>query len=296
MTTRRTPARAAALLSAAALASTLLLGGCGGDTVPVARPEQQTVGATSGDGVPVGPQYVALGDSYAAAPGVPDTSGADGCFRSDGNYAQQVARATGLPVTDATCSGATTASVLEEQVPLITDETELVTLGVGGNDGDLFTTLLQRCLGLASSDPDGTPCSDAIRGDVEKVLPETEESIGRLLDAVVAAAPDARVVVVGYPDLLPRTGSCPDRVPLAAGDYPLLNEVTDRLSDLLREQAEARDLDFVDLAGPSRGHDICSDEPWVNGQDVAPDGTIPFHPFAAEQAAVARLVTALVEG
>ncbi|WP_148612246.1 SGNH/GDSL hydrolase family protein [Nocardioides rubriscoriae] len=239
----------------------------------------------------VGPQYVALGDSYAAAPGVPATSGADGCFRSSGNYAQLVAARTGLSVTDVTCSGATTQDVLTRQVPSLSAETELVTVGIGGNDSDLFTSLLQSCLGLASSDPGGTPCSDAIGAQVDQTLPRTEADLGTLFDAIAEAAPDAQVLVVGYPRLLPTSGSCPDLVPLAAGDYPLLNEVTDRLSGALRTQASAHDFEFVDLARPSRGHDICSADPWVNGVSVAPDGTIPFHPFAAEQRAVAGIIT-----
>ncbi|MFB9311485.1 SGNH/GDSL hydrolase family protein [Nocardioides plantarum] len=242
----------------------------------------------------VGPQYVALGDSYAAAPGVPTTSGAGGCFRSSGNYAQLVASAADLTVTDVTCSGATTATVLAQQVTRITPDAELVTIGVGGNDFDLFTKLIQTCTSLAGSDPEGTPCSDTVRAELDKTLPKIDANLDGLFDAIAAAAPSAKVVVVGYPDLLPASGGCPDRAPLATGDFALLNEVTHGLSDLLRGQAERLDLDFVDLEGPSRGHDICSATPWVNGAEFAPDGTIPFHPFGVEQQAVAKLVTALL--
>ena len=251
--------------------------------------------STSPSGAPqVGPQYVALGDSYAAAPGVPVTTGADGCFRSSANYAQVLAAAADLTVTDVTCSGATTASVLATQVTEITPEAELVTLGVGGNDFDLFTKLIQSCAGLAGSDPEGAPCSDTVQAELDRTLPKIDDNLDGLFDAIAEAAPSARVVVVGYPDLLPSSGGCPDEVPLATGDYPLLNEVTHGLSDLLRGQAERRDFDYVDLRGPSRGHDICSAKPWVNGAQTADDGTIPFHPFGVEQQAVAKLVAALL--
>ncbi|MDO9455575.1 SGNH/GDSL hydrolase family protein [Nocardioides sp.] len=246
------------------------------------------------DPPPVGPQYVALGDSYAAAPGVPQTSGADGCFRSSSNYAQLVARKTGLTVTDVTCSGATTESVLLTQVPEITAEAELVTVGIGGNDFDLFTRLISGCVGAAQADPEGSPCSDDLSAEVRDTLPKISDNVGRVLDAVTAAAPQARVVVVGYPVLLPATGTCPDRIPLATGDYPLVNEVTRGLSAALRTQADRLGLDFLDLSGPSRGHDVCSAEPWINGAEVAPDGTIPFHPFGIEQQAVARRIAAFL--
>jgi hypothetical protein len=263
---------------------------------PSTSPTSPSAGASAGasGAAAVGPQYVALGDSYAAAPGVPDTSGADGCFRSSGNYAQLVAKAADLTVTDVTCSGATTATVRDQQVTEITPDAELVTLGVGGNDFDLFTKLIRSCAGLAGSDPDGTPCTETIEAELDRTLPKIDDNLDGLFDAVAAAAPSARVVVVGYPDLLPSSGGCPDLVPLATGDFPLLNEVTRGLSGLLRAQAERRGFDFVDLQRPSRGHDICSAKPWVNGAAVADDGTIPFHPFGVEQQAVARLVTALL--
>lgn len=244
---------------------------------------------------PVGPQYVALGDSYSAAPGVPETSGADGCFRSSGNYAQRIAARTGLTVTDVTCSGANSEDLLADQVPAITPAAELVTVSTGGNDFDLFARLIGGCLQSSGGDGgSGVSCSDASGAEVDQAIPQIAANIGGVLDAVVEAAPRAQVVVVGYPDLLPEKGSCPDRIPLAAGDYAFVNDVTHRLSDALASEAAERGLDFVDLEGPSEGHDICSDVPWVNGASVAEDGTAPLHPFAREQQAVAALVTAFL--
>jgi lysophospholipase L1-like esterase len=283
-----------------ALVVALLAGGCSDDepsSTPSAEPPPSSAtpsdAASASESAPAATQYVALGDSYAAAPGVPpaDTApDAAACFRSAANYAHLLAEAEGLELVDATCSGATSADVLDEQLASVTPTTELVTVGIGGNDFDLFTQLIGSCIGAAQSDPTGSPCTEAVSTDVTTTLPRIGENVGRVLDAVTAAAPEAQVVVVGYPTLLPPTGSCPDRVPLAAGDYPFVNEVTTGLSGQLRRAARQRGLTFVDLAGPSRGHDICSADPWVNGAATAPDGTIPFHPFSAEQEAAARLV------
>ena len=288
------------LLLAPALVAALAVGGCSDDEPSSPAPAPSPSASPSASASPGAPseaaptaQYVALGDSYAAAPGVPPAdSAADAaaCFRSAANYAHLLAEAEGLDLVDATCSGATSGDVLDEQLASVQPTTELVTVGIGGNDFDLFTQLIGSCIGAAQSDPTGSPCTDAVSTDVTTTLPRIGQNVGRVLDAVTAAAPDAQVVVVGYPTLLPTTGSCPDRVPLAAGDYPFVNEVTSGLSGQLRRAARQRDLTFVDLAGPSRGHDICSTDPWVNGAATAPDGTIPFHPFAAEQEAVARLV------
>jgi hypothetical protein len=280
--------RLLAALTAAALVTT----GCGGgsDEPDDGASTSTSAPADAGAGPRTGPQYVALGDSYAAAPGVPTSDEAGGCFRSSNNYAQLLAAQADLPVTDVTCSGATTDDVLEQQLRAITSETELVTVGIGGNDFDLFTNLVGGCAAGGDVEAAGTPCTDRVGTEVAETVPRIARNIERLLDAVVAEAPEAQVVVVGYPDLLPASGSCPELVPLAAGDYPLVNGVTRGLSDALEQAAAERDLDFVDVGAASEGHDICSAEPWVNGAAYAEDGTIPFHPLAAEQEAVADLV------
>lgn len=263
------------LLLALLAGLSLLASGCSSDAAPPAAE-------------PAPFRYVALGDSYAAAPGVPETSGADGCFRSSGNYPNQVAAAVdGVALSDESCSGATTADVLEKQVPSLSGETDLVTLGIGGNDFNLFGGVLASCLS-------GTPCGAAAAAQVDDLLPRIEDNIGRLLDVVVESAPAAMVVVVGYPDLVPDSGTCP-ALPLAPGDYRLVDDATLRLTEALERQASGRDLVYVDVHTASQGHDVCADDPWVNGSEVAPDGTIPFHPFATEQTAVAELVVDAAE-
>ena len=79
--------RAVAVLALAALAG---LTGCdnGPPSASVGTPHTRT--ATLGKDSPY-PTYVALGDSYTAAPGVPQTEQQTGCLRSNGNYASLVA-------------------------------------------------------------------------------------------------------------------------------------------------------------------------------------------------------------
>jgi len=251
--------------------------------------------ASPGDGL----SYVALGDSYAAAPGVPETDVAGGCFRSDSNYAHVLAEAADLTLVDVTCSGATSDDVIADQVPSLSPDTDLVTVGTGGNDLGLFIRVLTGCLTPpdgGSAAPDGSDisagsrCAQVVREEIEPASAEIQAKMGAVLDAITAAAPDAEVYVVGYPALLPAQGTCPDVVPIAAADYPLVAGVTRALSESLREEAEARDLPFVDVLAASRGHDLCSDDPWVNGAELAADGTLPFHPLAVEQAAIATLI------
>ena len=46
----------------------------------------------------------------------------------------------------------------------------------------------------------------------------------------------------------------------------------------------------------SAGHDVCSDEPWVNGQTTVEGEALAYHPFAEGMEAVAdEVVGALSE-
>lgn len=266
------------------------------------------VATPAGAADPVGDdyRYVALGDSYTAAPLVPQLLVANGCFRSTNNYPHVVARALGVTdFADVSCSGADTADLYSSQLPgvgpqldAVTAATDLVTVGIGGNDESVFGTLVGYCPTLRASDPDGAPCRDAMRaagGDrLYDAVARTHQRVDAAVAAIRARAPEAEVVVVGYPQIAPRTGTCPDLLPLADGDVRYAVTVNQRLTQALKDAAAAHDADYADVWKASRGHDICSDDPWVNGQYTDPTRAQSFHPFADEQAAVAELVLAEV--
>lgn len=246
-------------------------------------------------------QYVALGDSYTAAPLVPTTEIAGGCYRSTGNYPAIVARATGATLTDRSCSGAQTKDMTESQlsgVPpqlaSLSPSTDLVTVSIGGNDFSVFGTLVTYCPTLRDSDPTGAPCRDAMRADGrDRLLADVAQTSDRVVEVVRQVrlrAPHARVLVVGYPEIAPRHGTCPDLLPLADGDYAYANQVNERLDQALRHAAAVTRSTYVDVWGASRGHDICAADPWINGQYTDPQRAQSFHPFAEEQQAVAGLV------
>src|SRR5207253_2928468 len=112
--------------------------------------------------------YAALGDSFTAAPFVPTTSLASGCFRSSGNYPKRLARELGARLHDVSCSAATTDDVAHPQhfgvgdlrssarpqLRAVRRGTELVTVGIGGNDEGLFGSLVRGC-SVAGSGPGG---------------------------------------------------------------------------------------------------------------------------------------------
>src|SRR5262245_26710201 len=59
--------------------------------------------------------YVALGDSYAAGPLIPNRVLPLGCLKSDHNYPHVAAPGIGLTLRDASCSGAETVDMTNPQ-------------------------------------------------------------------------------------------------------------------------------------------------------------------------------------
>ena len=249
--------------------------------------------------------YVALGDSYSAAAGVPVTEHESGCERSTGSYPARVAKELGVTTyVDVTCGGASTRNLLESQQALrgpvpaqldaVTRDADLVTLGIGVNDG-IFAGVFGTCLMVAPGDPDGAPCQKAMTtpdgGDrLDGILESIRTRLDSALREVEKRAPDAEVVLVGYPQLVPPEGYCPG-LPLAHGDYEYVRELMVDLGGLMEEAADSAGVHYVDLLEPSEGHDICAgDEAWVNGVVTDPERATGLHPFAEEQQAVADLV------
>jgi len=85
------------------------------------------------------------------------------------------------------------------------------------------------------------------------------------------------------------------KLPLAAGDYAYAEQVNRALTDAVRRAAAATGTTYVDVWGLSKGHDICSDDPWVNGAQDLKNKAPRYHPFLAEHEAVAKLVASMVQ-
>ena len=274
--------------------------GCSGTDRPEAAPARTTgspaAAPTEYD------QYVALGDSYTAAPLVPPTDTSTICLRSGVNYPALVAKAMpGTTLTDVSCSGASTANAVHPQgggngaVPPQLDAlqrtTDLVTIGLGGNDENLFAGVLGSCVRLAQRAPAGRPCTRAAerRDDLDRILDDIRGHVAAVVDGVRTRSPHARVVVVGYPQIVPESGTCDD-LPIATGDYAFARRVNEGLTRAVERGAADADADYVDVWEATAGHDICADDPWINGRVTSVGRALAYHPLAVEQEHVAQLV------
>lgn len=258
--------------------------------------------------------YAALGDSYTSAPLVPTQGLAvPGCLQSDHNYPHLVAGAAGLALADASCSGATTADLYAPQsttlgtnppqLQAVSGTDGLVTLGMGGNDIG-FASIIQACAALTPFGPTsvGLTCkSHYDAGGVDQIgaaIAALEPRIVAALGAIHARAPQARVLVVGYPAILPPTGlGCWPTMPLTYTDVPYLRGEELALDAALAKAAAAGGATYVDTYTSSVGHSSCTPEGtrWV--EPIVPTApAYPVHPNAAGERAMAADVEAVLAG
>ena len=107
------------------------------------------------------------------------------------------------------------------------------------------------CAQLGLTAPDGTACrshfnaggSDAIVAQIAATAPK----IAAVLQGIRARSPMARILLVGYPDVLPRTGNgCYPLVPLSPDDVRYFDGLIVQTNTMLAEQAAANGAEFVD--------------------------------------------------
>ena len=259
-------------------------------------------------------EYVALGDSYSAGPLIPQQRpDLIGCVRSTNNYPSYLATYFELPLfTDVTCSGARSSDMFSRQETIVpgpapapqldalTPTTDLVTLGIGGNDFGLFGSLISDCQEVAASDPEGAPCREMYTVDgvdtKKRDARRIRWNVAEVVQAIRERAPQADVFVLGYPRLLPVEGTCPD-VPFAAGDYRWGNEIEEILNRSIRLAAEQNGVTYLDLYPASEGHDICAGEAaWINGYQLKPHQAADFHPFLKGMRGISRTAYRQITG
>lgn len=227
-------------------------------------------------------EYDALGDSFASGYGVPPYAD---CGRSESAYAVQLDGRMRISLDDfVACGGATTASLVTGgQLEALDEDTDLVTISIGGNDIG-WSAAVGAC--LTRSDELCAAALAATRNNVTSVLPD-------LLDAVYAQvsarAPHAHVLVTGYPRLF-----SPEYGPFllaSVSEQEKLNEGADLLNEVIAEVAADHGFEFVDVTKRFLAHGVNAPEPWLLG----PSDPGRFHPNADGYEAYAAAVTAAIQ-
>jgi lysophospholipase L1-like esterase len=235
------------------------LGGC--TAAPVGSPTSAPAApTTTSDAPPAGSVYVSLGDSYATGFAPRDAAGA----AQDG-FAYVVAERSDLRLVNVACSGATSASLRDEpgcrpvnRAPGAPDpagrtqldaavqvlrehqgDVALVTVVIGGND-------LTPCAWETAVSEALTCASQAVT--------EVRANLAAVLPALRAAAGDAPIVGLTYPDVFLGawvSPSFPDGENLARLSVPMFRNF---FNTALEAEYEKIGATFVDVTAATGGY------------------------------------------
>jgi hypothetical protein len=283
-------------------------------------------------------EYVALGDSWTAdvvvlnSDGLPDATYAPiDCAQSHHNYPKIVAAAIGVKTfRDASCGSATTDDFTSPQTGLpaggtnppqfdrLTRTTDLVTVGIGGNDAGIASAGLSclNALPVASPvPPDTIPAPDLpipiigstiplggckdhyTKGGTDQLSQQIKESqpkLVRAFKAIHAISPKARIIAIDYLSLVPDHG-CYPTVPATDEDMAYIHAKFLELNAMVKRAARLGGAEFVNTFTPTLGHDLCQLPTVRYGETFGPSVNdpavgIPAHPNAAGARAQAAVV------
>ncbi|BCJ55444.1 lipase 1 [Actinoplanes sp. NBRC 14428] len=241
----------------ACLVSSILL------TVATAAPAAAATPASEWD-------YVALGDSYSSGVGAPGQSGT--CLRSPNAY-PGLWNAANHPATyrSVACSGATTGSLRSSQLSALNQGTDLVTVTIGGNDVGFASTIITCTL---SSDSGCAAKVDEALEMLEDEMPATFDATYR---EIRGKAPNARVVVLGYPILFDETAPSCGFAGMSIPKRKSINKGAAELNKVIKARSQAAGFIWSDVTDEFAGHGICGPSAWLHGLTLIPP-TDSFHP------------------
>jgi lysophospholipase L1-like esterase len=204
--------------------------------------------------------YVALGDSYSSGVGT-RTYINDGttCQRSVYAFPSLIATARAYSLNFRACSGAKVADVTKTQLSALTASTAYVTISVGGNDAG-FSGVLTTCAqpGWLSN------CNGAIdkaQAYINNTLPA---SVRTLYASIQSLAPNAKVVVAGYPRIF-NGEDCNAFTWFSPGEETRLNQTANLLNTRLSAAAGTAGFSWANPTSAFVGHAVCDFPEWLNG-------------------------------
>jgi lysophospholipase L1-like esterase len=206
------------------------------------------------------PAYVALGDSYSSGVGtrVYYNDGTN-CERSPDAYAPQIASARGYSLSFTACSGAKTTDVNSTQLGTLNSATNLATITIGGNDAG-FSTVIVDCAAWYF------PCDSAIDNANSFIQKQLPALLDTTYNDIRSRAPNAHVVVLGYPHLFTTDGQTCNFNALTSTHEKRLNNTADLLDGVISARAAAHKFTYVDPRNAFLPHEVCSSSEWLNGQ------------------------------
>jgi lysophospholipase L1-like esterase len=235
-----------------------------------------TAAAIAGAGIPAeaasAVHYVALGDSYSSGVGAGSTSGS--CGQSPNAFPKLWAVAnSAASFTFAACSSARTSDVISSQLSSLSGATTLVSITIGGNDVG-FSSVMETCVLKSTSS-----CESAVAAGEKYATGTLPGLLDTTLAGIRAHAPNAKVIVLDYPDFYDLNARfC---IGLSGADHQALDAGINVLDGVIAAAAARGGDTFADVRAAFSGHELCDGAGWLNSVTL-PIGN-SYHPTATGQ-------------
>ncbi len=223
-----------------------------------------------------GVHYVALGDSYSSGVGAGNYIGSSGsCDRSTNAYSALWAQQHHPSAySSVACSGAKTTDVTANQLSALSTSTTLVSITIGGNDVG-FSSIMTDCI-LGGT----TTCVNEINAAKANATANLPGKLATVYNGIKSKAPNAHVVVLGYPDFYDLSKNC---VGISQTSRAAIDGGIDLLDSITSTAAAKAGFTYGEVRGSFAGHEICDSNRWLHSVDFW-DITESYHPTAAGQA------------
>jgi hypothetical protein len=237
-------------------------------------------------------QAVVIGDSTAAGDGLPQAANASpldrACGRSPDAYAAALAEVNDWQVLNLACDSATIengllgAQVLSDgqvapaQLAEATSAThaKAIIVSVGADDVQ-WSVMTRLCVSSAV-------CNDNVStAYYESLLGQFTRAYYQLLIDLASLPSKPAVVVNEYYQPFGSSLACLDQYGITPAKAGVLTARLGQLNQVLSEGAQA--FGFGVAAPDFAGHELCTQDPWVQG----PGDPAPLHPTASGQLAIA---------
>lgn len=276
--------------------------------------------------------YIALGDSYASGEGAFNyftgtDEGDNKCHLSKASYPYLLGLKLQLDsVHSVACSGARMVNVngsgteapqhttkpldafsddwlpgYDPQLRFIDEkQPNIVTVSMVGNDVG-FADIIKRC--ILFNDTCYSSYEDRM-GLVENINSRFNSMVAMYSQIKAAAAPGAKVYVIGYPSIVKPDGNCRLNVYLNGEETEFASKLTNYLDYVIKLAAQKAGVTYVDTEDALDGYRLCDDHAAasaaVNGLTAGNDtlhmiGQESYHPTAFGHQLLANTIAALTD-
>lgn len=177
------------------------------------------------------------------------------------------------------------------QLRSLDEDTSFVTVSIGGNNAK-FAEVVRACIKQGLNPL--AHCRDTMGEKTRRDIRRLRDDLVRLYDKIQQQAPNARVVVVGYPRMFPEHPTDGSSF-IDPADQRWMNDMARLLNNVTRQAAREAGVEFVDVYNALDGHEIGTEDPWINDLSFEIENRKPFdmgsfHPNDEGQKAIAKRV------